>query len=337
MVPMTSSSNANFPNIRLRRFRKSAGLREIFSETRLSASELVMPFFVTHGKNIRKPIEPMPGQFQFSVDQLLIEIKEITALGIRSVLLFGLPKDKDLQGSEAFASDGIIQQAVSAIKSHDTDIVVITDVCLCEYTDHGHCGVLNDAGVDNDATLDLLGKIAVSHAKSGADIVAPSAMMDGQVGHIRKALDDAGHNQAGIMAYAAKAFSSFYGPFREAAGSSPKQGDRRAYQMNGGNIRESMREMELDVAEGADLLLVKPALAYLDVISNAKKSFILPIASYNVSGEYAMLKAAGANGWINEKSAIQEIMTSLKRAGSDLIITYFAKDLALILKEGLDE
>ncbi len=337
MVPMTSSSNANFPYMRLRRFRKSAGLRDIFSETRLHVSDLVMPFFVTHGQGIRQPIVPMPGQFQFSIDQLLQEVTEITALGIRAVLLFGLPQVKDQQGSEAFSSDGIIQQAISAIKSHDPEIVVMTDVCLCEYTDHGHCGVLNDAGVDNDATLDLLGEIAISHATAGADIVAPSAMMDGQVGTIRKVLDDAGYNQVGIMAYAAKAYSSFYGPFREAAGSSPKQGDRQAYQMNGGNIRESMREIELDVAEGADLILIKPALAYLDVISKAKNSFTLPIASYNVSGEYAMLKAAGANGWINEKSAIVETMTSLKRAGSDLIITYFAKDLARVLKEGIDE
>ena len=318
----------SFPEMRLRRIRELESIRRLTRETILSSSNFIYPLFVSHGTGIKEPIEPMPGQFQFSVDQLLLEIKEITALGIRSVLLFGLPKDKDQQGSEAFASDGIIQQAVSAIKSHDTDIVVITDVCLCEYTDHGHCGITERGSVNNDKTLDILAKISVSHVQAGSDIVAPSAMMDGQVAPIRSSLDQNGYIESPIMAYSAKYASGFYGPFREAAMSAPSYGDRQTYQLDTANTREAMEEIRLDVEEGADIIMVKPALAYLDVISAAKSKFMLPIASYNTSGEYSMIKAAAQNGWIDEKRIALEILTSIKRAGADLIITYYAKEAA---------
>lgn len=325
---------AGYPTVRLRRLRRSEALRQLVRETTLAPSDLVYPLFVTHGRDVRLPIEPMPGQFQLSLDHLLAEVAEAQALGVRAVLLFGIPSHKDALGSEAYDAQGVVQEAVAAIKQATPDVVVMTDVCLCEYTDHGHCGILTDDGVDNDATLELLAKTAVSQADAGADIVAPSAMMDGQVGAIRTALDGAGHEQVAVMAYASKAASAYYGPFRVAAGSTPQRGDRRAYQMDGANAREAMREMEQDAAEGADILMVKPALAYLDVLAHAREAFDHPMAAYNVSGEYSMLKAAAANGWVDEQAAMLETLTSMKRAGADIIITYFAKDAAKALRAG---
>ena len=327
------ADSAGFPNVRMRRLRRTAAMRRMFQETTLSPADFVYPLFVTHGRDVRMPIEPMPGQFQYSLDHLLGEVAEAEALGVRAVLLFGIPSQKDPAGSEAYDPQGIVQEAVAAVK-HATDMVVMTDVCLCEYTDHGHCGVLDGEGegVDNDATLELLARTAVSHAEAGADIVGPSAMMDGQVATIRAALDDAGHEDVAVMAYASKAASAYYGPFRVAAESAPRSGDRRAYQMNGANAREAMRELEQDAAEGADILLIKPALAYLDILAQARERFDHPIAAYNVSGEYAMIKAAGANGWVDEQAAMMETLTSIKRAGADLLITYFAKDAARLLR-----
>jgi porphobilinogen synthase len=331
----TSTGAAGFPDVRLRRLRRSTTLRDMVRETTLSPRDFIYPLFVTHGHNVRSPIEPMPGQFQLSIDQLLEEVSEAESLGIPAVLLFGIPEGKDELGTEAYATDGVVQAAVAAIKQATPTMAVITDVCLCEYTDHGHCGVLTGEGiVDNDATLDLLARSAVSHAQAGADIVAPSAMMDGQIAALRAALDSAGMPETPIMAYASKFTSAFYGPFRIAAESTPKSGDRKAYQMDGANGREAMRELEQDALEGADLLMVKPALPYLDVIAKARERFDLPIAAYNVSGEYAMLKAAAANGWIDESQAMMEMLTSIKRAGADLIITYFAKDAARALRQG---
>ena len=275
----------------------------------------------------------MPGIYQLSLDHLITEVGEVESLGIPAVLLFGIPEKKDAEGTEAYETNGILQEAIRVIKQTTPDLMVIGDVCLCEYTDHGHCGVLLDDGtVDNDATLPLLAKIAVSHAAAGADIVAPSAMMDGQVAALREGLDAAGFADTAIMAYASKTVSAFYGPFRVAAGSTPRSGDRRSYQMDGANAREAMRELAQDAAEGADVLMVKPALAYLDVLKAARERFDLPLAAYNVSGEYAMLKAAAANGWIDERAAMLEVLTSIKRAGADLIITYFAKDAARALR-----
>ncbi len=330
---ISRAGSAGFPNVRMRRLRRTASMRRMFRETTLSPADLVYPLFVTHGRDVRMPIEPMPGQFQYSLDHLLGEVAEAEALGVRAVLLFGIPSQKDPAGSEAYDPQGIVQEAVAAIK-HATDLVVITDVCLCEYTDHGHCGVLahDGEGVDNDATLELLARTAVSHAEAGADIVGPSAMMDGQVATIRAALDDAGHEDVAVMAYASKAASAYYGPFRVAAESAPRYGDRRAYQMDGANAREAMRELEQDAAEGADILLIKPALAYLDILAQARERFDHPIAAYNVSGEYAMIKAAGANGWVDEQAVMMETLTSIKRAGADLLITYFAKDAARLLR-----
>ena len=318
--------------MRLRRLRRSPAMRRLVRETTLSPSDFVYPLFVTHGRDVRLPIEPMPGQAQLSLDHLLAEAAEAAALGVPAVLLFGIPEHKDALGTEAYDANGVIQEAVAAIKSATPDLVVITDVCLCEYTDHGHCGVLTDDGVDNDATLELLAKSAVSHADAGADVVAPSAMMDGQVAAIRAALDDAGHQDTAVMAYASKAASAYYGPFRVAAESAPRSGDRRAYQMDGANAREALRELEQDAAEGADILMVKPALPYLDLVARAREAFDHPIAAYNVSGEYAMLKAAGANGWIDERAAMLETLTGIKRAGADIVITYFAKDAAKALR-----
>ena len=329
-----AAPSAVFPSVRLRRLRSSAAMRRLVRETTLSPADFVYPLFVTHGRDLRLPIEPMPGQWQFSLDHLLTEAAEAAALGVSAVLLFGIPERKDALGTEAYEANGVIQEAVAAIKSATPDLVVITDVCLCEYTDHGHCGVLTDDGVDNDATLELLAKTAVSHADAGADVVAPSAMMDGQVAAIRRALDDAGQGQTAIMAYASKAASAYYGPFRVAAESAPRSGDRRAYQMDGANARESLRELEQDAAEGADILMVKPALPYLDMVARARETFAHPIAAYNVSGEYAMLKAASANGWIDERAAMLEMLTGIKRAGADIIITYFAKDAAKALRSG---
>jgi porphobilinogen synthase len=327
------AGKSEFPRVRLRRLRRSRGLRRLVRETVLSPSDFVYPLFVTYGRSVRTPIEPMPGQAQLSLDYLLEEVSEAQDLGIPAVLLFGLPEDKDAEGSEAYDSQGIIQEAVEAIKQATPEMVVITDVCLCEYTDHGHCGLLSsDGSVDNDRTLELLGRTAVSHARAGADIVAPSAMMDGQVQTIREALDTAGHQDVAVMAYASKFASAFYGPFRAAAGSTPGFGDRRSYQMDPANAREALRELEQDAAEGADLLMVKPALAYLDVLAQARQRFDHPLAAYNVSGEYAMVKAAGEIGWLDESQAIMEVLTAIKRAGADIIITYHAKEAARLLQ-----
>ncbi len=327
---------AGFPRVRLRRLRKSAALRGMVRETNLSPSDFAYPLFVVHGHGIRTPIDPMPGQFQFSVDQLLIEVAEAQSLGISAVLLFGVPSTKDHLGTEAYSDDGIIQQATRAIKQDMPDMVVITDVCLCEYTNHGHCGILTDEGVvDNDPTLELLAKTAVSQSRAGADIVAPSAMMDGQVAALRAGLDIAGMLDVPVMAYASKFTSAYYGPFRIAAESTPESGDRKAYQMDGANPREALREMEQDAFEGADILMVKPALAYLDILSQARQRFNHPIAAYNVSGEYSMLKAAAAAGWLDENTAMMEMLISIKRAGADLIMTYFAKDAARLLQKSV--
>ncbi len=313
---------------RFRRLRRTEGLRDLVRETRLSPQDFVYPLFVVHGQGVRREIEAMPGQYHLSVDQLAAEAEEVRSLGIPAVLLFGLPAAKDEVGSEAYHRDGIVQQAVRALKQAAPDLIVITDVCLCEYTSHGHCGVVVNGEVDNDRTLPLLARTAVSHAEAGADMVAPSDMMDGRVAAIRRALDEGGFVHVPIMAYAAKHASAFFGPFREAAGSAPQFGDRRGYQMDPANAREALREIEADIEEGADIVMVKPALAYLDVIARARQRFDLPIAAYNVSGEYAMVKAAAARGWLEERRATLEILTAIKRAGADIIITYHAKEAA---------
>jgi porphobilinogen synthase len=316
-----------FPTVRLRRLRRSESLRRLVRETQLSPSDLILPYFVTHGRGVREEVSSMPGVFQLSVDELTRDVREAASLGIPAVLLFGLPAAKDALGSEAYQSGGIVQQAISAIKDVSPETIVIGDVCLCEYTDHGHCGVVENGAVLNDATLELLGRMALAQAQAGADIVAPSDMMDGRVGYLRRMLDERGLSDIAIMAYSAKFASGFYGPFREAADSTPQFGDRRAYQMDPANGREALREIELDVREGADVVMVKPALAYLDLIRLARDQFRLPIAAYNVSGEYAMVKAAARNGWLEEERIAMEILTGIKRAGADLIITYFAKDV----------
>ncbi len=318
---------------RHRRLRQSEGLRRLVAETRLSVSDFVYPLFVTHGENIREEISSMPGQYRISLDQIPREADDLRTLGIPAVLLFGLPAAKDERGSEAFAADGIVQEAVRAFKATAPDLLVITDVCLCEYTSHGHCGVVLNGQIDNDESIDLLARSALSHARAGADIVAPSDMMDGRVAAIRETLDDAGYVNTPIMAYSAKYASAFYGPFREAADSAPQFGDRRGYQMDPPNAREAIAEIEDDIAEGADIVMVKPALAYLDVISRARAAFDAPLAAYNVSGEYAMVKAAAQNGWVDEQRITLEILTSIKRAGADIIITYHAKDAARWLRE----
>ena len=319
---------SRFPQSRLRRLRESAAVRLLTQETSLSAKDFVYPLFVTHGRDICEPVEPMPGVYHLSTDRLAAEAEEVAHLGIPAVLLFGLPARKDGAGTEAYNPDGIIQEAVRTIKQATPQLLVITDVCLCEYTDHGHCGAVVDGRVDNDATLELLAKTAISHAEAGADMVAPSAMMDGQVGAIRQALDGGGFQSTPIMAYSAKYASSFYGPFRVAADSTPQFGDRRGYQMDPANVRQALQEMEMDIQEGADIIMVKPALAYLDVISRARQAFAHPIAAYNVSGEYAMVKAAAANGWLDGPSAALEVVTAIKRAGADIIISYHAKEVA---------
>lgn len=323
----------HYPLYRPRRLRNKAVLREMIRETRLSVSSLVAPLFVTTGKSVKKPIQSMPGIFQISVDNLLGEVRKLKDSGIHSVILFGIPEDKDERGSGAYAKDGIVQTAVSEIKENLDEVVVITDVCLCEYTSHGHCGVIQDSEIDNDASIELLAATAVSHVEAGADMVAPSAMMDGQVAAIRSALDRHGYPTTPIMAYSAKYASCFYGPFREAAESCPQFGDRRGYQMDPANGREAMREIALDIAEGADIIMVKPALPYLDIIRRAKDEFNLPLAAYNVSGEFSMVKAAAGLGWIDEDRAILEVLTAIKRAGADLIITYFAQEVARLLNE----
>lgn len=324
----------SFPINRMRRLRATPGLRDMVRETSLQVNDFIYPLFVTYGKDQMTPVNSMPGVFQFSVDRLKPEIEKIAELGIPAVLLFGIPEYKDSVGSSAWNEEGEVQQAIKMIKDTRPDLTVITDVCMCEYTDHGHCGMLTENGVvDNDHTLELLAREALSHVKAGADMVAPSDMMDGRVGYIRSNLDQEGYNYIPIMSYAAKYCSSFYGPFREAAGSSPRFGNRRTYQMDPGNVLEALREVELDIEEGADIVMVKPALAYLDVIKAVKETFGLPTAAYNVSGEYAMIKAASAQGWLDEKQVMMESLTAIKRAGADLIITYFAKDAARILRE----
>ncbi len=318
-----------FPQYRPRRLRANATIRSMVRETALSPSDLIYPLFVKPGSGKRDEISSMPGQYQLSVDMLPAEIDELNALGIPAVILFGLPSTKDASGSEAYDPDGIVQQAIRAIKAHDPEFYVITDVCMCEYTDHGHCGVLDDCGcVINDVTLELLAKEAVSHAEAGADMVAPSDMMDGRVSAIRTALDDEGFENVPIMAYSVKYASGYYGPFREAADSAPAFGDRSQYQMDPANAEEGIREAALDIDEGADIVMVKPALAYMDMIRRVKDEFGYPTAAYNVSGEYAMVKAAAANGWIDERRLVLETLTGFKRAGADLILTYHAKDAA---------
>lgn len=318
---------------RLRRLRQNENLRRLMRQTALSVNDLVMPFFVREGSNIKNPIASMPGIFQLSVDNLIKEVKEVRALGIPAVLVFGIPDKKDNLATQAYAKNGIIQRAVREIKEKIPDILVITDVCLCEYTSHGHCGVLknkkgNNFEIDNDASLELLSKTALSQVEAGADIVAPSAMMDGQVHAIRSILDENGFLNSIIMAYSAKYASSFYSPFREAAQSPPKFGDRKSYQIDPSNSDEGLREIETDIREGADIVMVKPALAYLDIITKAKKSFNFPLAAYNVSAEYSMVHAASKNGWIDKEKIIIEILTAIKRAGADIIITYHAKEIA---------
>ena len=314
-----------FPIYRPRRLRANENLRRLVRETHLSVDDLIYPMFVVHGENIANEISSMPGCYQYSVDKLVNAAKELASLGIPATILFGIPETKDPLGVEAYSEDGIIQQAVRAIKDAVPDLIVITDVCLCEYTDHGHCGIIEDGEVLNDPTLDLLVKESLSHAHAGVDVIAPSDMMDGRVGAIRDALDDEGYDHIPIMAYSAKYASAFYGPFREAAESAPQFGDRRSYQMDPANAEEALREVALDIEEGADIVMVKPALSYLDIIHQVKTEFQMPVAAYNVSGEYTMVKAAAQNGWIDEKRVALELLTSIKRAGADMILTYFAK------------
>ena len=323
-----------YPVYRPRRLRESPLLRRMVRETVLRTDDFILPLFTVHGRGIREPIGSMPGQFRLSVDELLKECKDAASMGIPAVLLFGLPREKDPRGSEAYADDGIIQQAVRALKDTIPDLLVITDVCLCEYTSHGHCGVVEEDRVKNDPTLDLIARTALSHAEAGADMVAPSDMMDGRVAAIREALDDSGYQETPIMAYSAKYASAFYGPFREAADSTPQFGDRRSYQMDPSNALEALREVALDVDEGADIVMVKPALPYLDVVARVKADFGLPVAAYSVSGEYAMIRAAGQLGWLDEERAMLEALTGIRRAGADLIITYFAKDAARLIEQG---
>lgn len=317
--------------MRLRRLRRTANLREMFRETHLSKSDFIFPLFIVEGENVKREIGSMPNIFQMSVDIALGECEELLELGIPAIILFGIPNEKDEQGSGAYAEEGIIQKAAREIKRRFPGMIVVTDVCLCEYTSHGHCGVIENGVVLNDPTLDLLAKEALSHAESGADIIAPSDMMDGRVGKIRQTLDENGFSEIPIMAYSAKYASAFYGPFREAAESAPQFGDRKSYQMDIGNSDEAMREIALDIQEGADIVMVKPALSYLDIIRRTKDEFNIPLAAYNVSGEYSMIKAAGEKGWIDQERAMMECLFSIKRAGADVIITYFAKDASKLL------
>jgi porphobilinogen synthase len=321
----------SFPAVRMRRLRRSDALRRLTRETRLSRDDLVLPLFVVEGRGVREPVASMPGVFRHSVDRLAAEAKEVHRLGIPAVLLFGVPAAKDAVGSGADATDGVVQRAVEALKAAEPDLAVITDVCLCEYTDHGHCGIVRGAEVQNDPTLARLASAAVSHARAGADVVAPSDMMDGRVGAIRRALDEAGFPDVAILSYAAKYASAFYGPFREAAESAPQFGDRRGYQMDPANAREALREMRLDLAEGADALMVKPALPCLDVLAAARRELDVPLAAYHVSGEYAMLRAAAERGWLDGERAMLESLLAIKRAGADWILTYAAKDVAPML------
>ena len=322
----------SFPDYRPRRLRKNENFRRMIRETALSVDDLVVPLFVIHGRGVKNPISSMPGNFQMSIDNLVEEVKKIQGVGIPAIMLFGIPEVKDEEGSGAYAEDGIIQQAVRKIKDEVADILVITDVCLCQYTSHGHCGVLDGEEVDNDATLELLTRTALSHVLAGADMVAPSGMMDGQVCAIREILDEAGRADVPIMAYSAKYASCFYGPFREAAEGAPQFGDRRSYQMDPPNSREAIREVALDIEEGADIIMVKPALPYLDIIRRVKDEFDLPVAAYNVSGEFSMIKAADKLGWLDGEKAMMESLVSIKRAGADIIITYFAQEAAALLR-----
>jgi porphobilinogen synthase len=320
------------PLYRPRRLRESTLIRRIVRETRLGVENLILPMFAVHGRGVREPIGSMPGVFRLSVDELLKEAKDAASMGIPAVLLFGIPQLKDPRGSEAYAEDGIVQQVARAVKETIPDLLVITDVCLCQYTSHGHCGLVEDGRIKNDASVELLARVALSHVESGADLVAPSDMMDGRVGAIRETLDEAGYTETPIMAYSAKYASAFYGPFREAAESAPQFGDRRSYQMDPGNAAEAMREVGLDVDEGADIVMVKPALPYLDVIARVRQEFGLPLAAYSVSGEYAMIKAAARLGWLDEERCMLEALTAIRRAGADLVITYFAREAARLLE-----
>ena len=331
-----------YPQCRLRRLRKSSGLRRMVRETSLSPDDLIMPYFVVPGRKVGKGIESMPGVMHFSIDNLIKDAKETGSLGIPAILLFGIPEEKDEKGSKAYSEKGIVQQAIRNIKKEVPDIVIITDVCLCSYTSHGHCGVLKrsrrqaagsssgnkNLEIDNDATLKVLAKVALSHARAGADIVAPSAMMDGQVKVIREILDKNNFIDAAIMSYSAKYASSLYGPFREAADSTPQFGDRKTYQMDPANVEEALREVRMDIEEGADIVMVKPALSYLDVIYRVKQQFGCPVSAYSVSGEYSMIKEASRENWLNEKQVVLEILTGIKRAGADMIVTYYAKEAA---------
>jgi porphobilinogen synthase len=320
-----------FPYHRPRRLRKDKIIRRMVRETSLSPDDFIYPLFVTYGKNIRKEIQSMPGCYQESVDRLVKHAKEVHSLGIPAIILFGIPEHKDETGSGAYDPHGVVQKAIEAVKNKVPEIYVITDVCMCEYTSHGHCGITEGGDVRNDPTLELLAREAVSHARAGADMVAPSDMMDGRVEAIRLALDDEGFSGVPIMSYAAKYASAFYGPFRDAAESTPMFGDRRSYQMDPGNRREALKEVALDIEEGADIVMVKPAMTYLDIISDVKESTDLPVAAYNVSGEYSLIKAGAKLGWIDEERVMMEVLTSIKRAGADLILTYFAKDAAKVL------
>ncbi len=317
-----------FPTVRLRRLRRSGTIRDLVRETTVEVSDLVYPLFIEEGSNIAREIPSMPGIRRFSLDRLREEVAEIAALHIPAVILFGIPQHKDEKASAAFHPEGIVQNAVRTIKESFPDLLVITDVCLCEYTGHGHCGIISGGEVDNDRTLPVLAETALSHVRAGADIIAPSDMMDGRVGSIRRTLDEAGFEHIPILAYSAKYASAFFGPFREAAESAPQFGDRRGYQMDPANVREALREVEQDVFEGADMIMVKPALPYLDVIRQVRDVFNLPLAAYNVSGEYSMIKAAALQGWLDEKRSVTEALTAIKRAGADIIITYHAKDFA---------
>jgi porphobilinogen synthase len=321
-----------YPITRLRRLRLNKNIRNLLSETKISLDDLIYPMFIIPGKSRTEKIQSMPGIYRHTVDNALIEISEIYDLGIKSILLFGIPESKDEMGTGAYSKKGIIQEAVIAIKKKFKDLIVVTDLCLCEYTSHGHCGVMKNGYVDNDETLELIALTAISQAEAGADIIAPSDMMDGRVSRIREVLDDNNFENTMIMSYSAKYASAFYGPFREAAQSAPQFGDRKTYQMDPPNIREALREIEQDIEEGADIVMIKPALSYLDVISAAREEFNHPIAAYSVSGEYSMVKAASKMGWIDEDKIVLEILTSIKRSGADIIITYFAKQIAKSLK-----
>jgi porphobilinogen synthase len=321
-----------FPEFRARRMRQNEAFRRMIRETALSVDDLILPLFAVEGRNVQNPIPSMPGHAQMSVDHLVAKVREAAEVGVPAVILFGLPDKKDPLGTRAYAPDGIVQKAIRAVKKVVPDMAVITDVCLCQYTDHGHCGMVDKGKIDNDASLDLLARTALSHAEAGADMVAPSDMMDGRVAEIRALLDDKDYAHVPIMAYSAKYCSSFYGPFREAADSAPQFGDRRTYQMDPANAQEALREATMDVAEGADIIMVKPALPYLDIICRIREEIDLPVAAYNVSGEFAMIKAAAAKGWIDETRVMMETLTGIKRAGADMILTYFAIDAARQLK-----